>query len=84
MLIEILARDFLYLGRSSREGWCVFAFLGLFEGLGGCGQREGIIWSGLLKMCGCSDIFGSYLPVLGPWLPLGLVHSGFWGALWGL
>ena len=84
MLIDILARDFLYLGCSSREGWCVFAFLGLFEGLGGCGQREGIIWSGLFEMCGCSDIFDRYLPVLGPWLPLGIVYSDFWGALWGL
>ena len=42
-----------------------FGFLGMFEGLGGCGKRGGLVWFDLLERCGYSEIFGRDPPVLG-------------------
>ena len=64
-LIEILARNSVDSGRSSRLDSYIFWVLGLLGGLGGCRQRGGLVWLGLLERYGCSVIFGWYSPVLG-------------------
>ena len=42
-----------------------FWVLGVFDGMGVCGKREGLVWLGLLERCGYSEIFGRDMPVLG-------------------
>ena len=38
----------------------------MIQGLGGGGEREGIVWFGLVEKGGYSEIFGRDAPVLGP------------------
>ena len=55
-------------------------FLGFVNdsGSGVCGEREGLVWLGLVEKCGYSEIlWGS--PCFLPWLPLGILHFEFLG-----